>query len=165
MRLEAGDARFYPDVFVACGDGIVPDPDTKGVAGATVILEVLSPATERYDRGRKWLANRRLPELRHFALVAQDQRRIEAYHREGAGWRYELELDAEECAAAVAVLVGMAASPGTEQSASRSPACRSTRPAAPARPSSSAAGRWRSSGCSGSRRSSAGRSAGSCTAG
>ncbi|MET7247434.1 Uma2 family endonuclease [Methylobacterium sp. EM32] len=90
MRLEAGTARFYPDVFVACGDGVVPDPDTKGVAGAAVILEVLSPSTERYDRGRKWLAYQRLPELRHFVLVAQDQRRIEAYHREGAGWRYEL---------------------------------------------------------------------------
>ncbi|SFV14247.1 Endonuclease, Uma2 family (restriction endonuclease fold) [Methylobacterium sp. 174MFSha1.1] len=182
MRLEAGTARFYPDVFVACGDGVVADPDTKGVAGATVILEVLSPSTERYDRGRKWLAYQGLPDLRHFVLVAQDQRRIEAYHREGAGWRYELlqapdavlrldaiavalrldeiyavvptlaveseprppsavfapaqvariaglkglavspgieallaKLDAEECAAAVAVLVGMAACAGTEQ--------------------------------------------------
>ncbi|MGX7704446.1 Uma2 family endonuclease [Methylobacterium sp. Gmos1] len=90
MRLEAGTARFYPDVFVSCGDGIAPDPDTKGVAGASVILEVLSPSTERYDRGRKWLVYQGLPDLRHFVLVAQDQRRIEAYHREGAGWRYEL---------------------------------------------------------------------------
>jgi Uma2 family endonuclease len=90
MRLEAGTARFYPDVFVSCDDGVVPDPDTKGVTGATVILEVLSASTERYDRGRKWLAYQGMPELRHFVLVAQDQRRIEAYHREGTGWRYEL---------------------------------------------------------------------------
>ncbi len=55
-----------------------------------MILEVLSPSTERYDRGRKWLAYQALPDLRHFVLVAQDQRRIEAYHREDAGWRYEL---------------------------------------------------------------------------
>ena len=90
MRLEAGTARFYPDVFVACGGSVVPDPDVKGVASATVILEVLSPSTERYDRGRKWLAYQALPDLRHFVLVAQDQRRIEAFHREGGGWRYEL---------------------------------------------------------------------------
>ncbi|UHC18344.1 Uma2 family endonuclease [Methylobacterium currus] len=90
MRLEAGAARFYPDVFVSCGGRVVPDPDMKGVASATVILEVLSPSTERYDRGRKWLAYQSLPDLRHFVLVAQDQRRIEAFHREGTGWRYEL---------------------------------------------------------------------------
>lgn len=90
MRLEAGTARFYPDVFVSCRGDIAPDPDTRSVASATVIIEVLSPSTEAYDRGRKWLAYQALPDLRHFVLVAQDQRRIEAYHREGAGWRYEL---------------------------------------------------------------------------
>lgn len=90
MRLDAGTARFYPDVFVSCRGDLAPDPETRGVTSATVILEVLSPSTERYDRGRKWLAYQTLPDLRHFVLVAQDQRRIEAYHREGAGWRYEL---------------------------------------------------------------------------
>lgn len=90
MRLDAGTARFYPDVFVSCRGNLAPDPETRGVTSATVILEVLSPSTERYDRGRKWLAYQALPDLRHFVLVAQDQRRIEAYHREDAGWRYEL---------------------------------------------------------------------------
>lgn len=90
MRLEAGTARFYPDVFVACGAGIAPDAETRGVPGATVILEVLSPSTERYDRGRKWLRYQNLLDLRHFALVAQDQCRIEAFHRQSAGWHYEL---------------------------------------------------------------------------
>lgn len=89
MRLEAASARFYPDVFVSCG-GVAPDPEVRGITSATVILEVLSPSTERYDRGRKWLAYQALPGLEHFVLVAQDQRRIEAFHRDGAGWRYEL---------------------------------------------------------------------------
>lgn len=89
-RLQAGTARFYPDVFVTRGDTVEPDPETKSLHSATVILEVLSPSTERYDRGRKWLKYQALPDLRHFVLVAQDQRRVEAFHRQGAGWQYEL---------------------------------------------------------------------------
>ena len=89
-RLAAGSARFYPDVFVACGEGVAPDPERRDVPGATVIVEVLSPSTERYDRGRKWLKYQSLPDLRHFALVAQDQCRIEAFHRQATGWHYEL---------------------------------------------------------------------------
>lgn len=92
MRLEAGTARFYPDVFVACGEGVAPDSETRDVRGATVLIEVLSPSTERYDRGRKWLKYQALADLRHFALVAQDQCRIEAFHRQAAGWHYELLL-------------------------------------------------------------------------
>lgn len=90
MRLRAGTARFYPDIFVACGAEVGPDPDTRDVSSAVVIVEVLSPSTERYDRGSKWLKYQALPDLRHFVLVAQDQRRIEAFHRQGAGWHYEL---------------------------------------------------------------------------
>ncbi|GJD70648.1 Uma2 family endonuclease [Methylobacterium gnaphalii] len=90
MRLQAGTARFYPDVSVACGDTVEPDPETKSVNSATVILEVLSPSAERCDRGRKWLKYKALPDLRHFVLVAQDQRRVEVFHRQGSGWHYQL---------------------------------------------------------------------------
>ena len=90
MRLQAGTARFYPDVFVACGDAVEPDPETKSIASATVIIEVLSPSTEQYDRTSKWRQYQGLSDLRHFVLVAQDQRRVEAFHRQGARWHYEL---------------------------------------------------------------------------
>jgi Uma2 family endonuclease len=90
MRLDAGTARFYPDVFVACGPGLGTDPDTHAIPTATVIVEVLSPPTESYDRGTKWLKYQGLPDLQHYVLAAQDQRRVEAFHREGAAWRYEL---------------------------------------------------------------------------
>lgn len=96
MRLQAGTARFYPDVFVSCGESKEADAETKSIRSATVILEVLSPSTEQYDRGRKWLKYQALPELMHFALVAQDQRRVEAFHRDGAGWRYELLQQPED---------------------------------------------------------------------
>ncbi|URD39756.1 Uma2 family endonuclease [Methylobacterium tardum] len=90
MRLQAGTARVYPDVFVACGDTVEPDPETNSVRSATVIVEVLPPATERYDRGGKWLEYQTLHDLMHFVHVAQDQRRVGFFHRQGDGWHYEL---------------------------------------------------------------------------
>ncbi|MFC6737874.1 Uma2 family endonuclease [Methylobacterium tardum] len=49
-----------------------------------------APATERYDRGGKWLEYQTLHDLMHFVHVAQDQRRVGFFHRQGDGWHYEL---------------------------------------------------------------------------
>ena len=51
-----------------------------------VIVEVLSAATEAYDRGEKFAHYRRLESLQEYLLVAQDKVRIEHYVRQGAQW-------------------------------------------------------------------------------
>jgi Uma2 family endonuclease len=52
-----------------------------------LILEVLSPSTEAYDRGRKFEHYRRIPSLAEYLLVAQDTHRIEQYTRQdGERW-------------------------------------------------------------------------------
>lgn len=77
------DSRFdlYPDVVVDCG------PIAGYEASEPVLVaEVLSLSTEKDDRGRKWAAYRRLPSLRHYLLIAQDQLEVELYTRTEAGW-------------------------------------------------------------------------------
>jgi Uma2 family endonuclease len=44
-----------------------------------VIAEVLSPGTQRHDRGDKRLAYSRLPTLKHYVLIAQDRMQVELY--------------------------------------------------------------------------------------
>jgi Uma2 family endonuclease len=46
---------------------------------------VLSESTEAYDRGGKFAHYRRLPSLRDYVLVSQQERRIEIFHREDGG--------------------------------------------------------------------------------
>jgi Uma2 family endonuclease len=70
------------------------DPQERFVRTPVVIVEVLSPSTERQARGAKWLAYQSLPSLRHYLLVAQDRAQVEVYSRgEGAGWVYEVVRD------------------------------------------------------------------------
>ena len=56
------------------------DPET--VRNPKVIIEVLSPSTENYDRGRKFQAYRRIPELEEYILVAQEGVCVEHFVRQ-----------------------------------------------------------------------------------
>src|SRR5580658_5663445 len=54
----------YPDVFVMCRPFQVLDGRKDTMVDANVIVEVLSPSTENYDRGKKFLFYRALPSFR-----------------------------------------------------------------------------------------------------
>ncbi|WP_295400086.1 Uma2 family endonuclease [uncultured Thiocystis sp.] len=77
---------IYPDVFVTC------DPADAGERHAkrapTVIVEVLSDATEAYDRGLKFARYRKLPSLRDYVLIDSRRRVIELYCRQEDGWLF-----------------------------------------------------------------------------
>lgn len=52
----------------------------------TVIIEVLSPAMEAFDRGEKWERDQTwLPELTDYLLVSQTKPRIDHFHRRAGG--------------------------------------------------------------------------------
>lgn len=74
----------YPDVVVVCGKPLLADERQDILLNPTVIVEVLSPSTEYYDRGVKFQFYRALESLKDYILVAQDQIRIEHYTRREA---------------------------------------------------------------------------------
>src|SRR5271165_4915242 len=76
----------YPDVSVVCGDALFLDDEKDTLLNPTVIVEVLSPTTEMYDRGKKSGHYRRLASLREYVLVAQDEVHVERYLRQGDDW-------------------------------------------------------------------------------
>lgn len=82
---ETGDYT-YPDVIVACGDVQFEDAELDTLLTPTVIVEVLSPSTEGYDRGAKFISYRQLPTLHEYVLVAQDRPSVEHYARQGEQW-------------------------------------------------------------------------------
>ena len=71
----------YPDVLVACPPMEWEDDEFDTLLNPTVIVEVLSPSTKRYDRGDKWAHYQRLNSLRDYILVSQDECRVEHYTR------------------------------------------------------------------------------------
>jgi len=90
MRLciEAHQHYVYPDVLVVClEEAYIADDMVKD---ATVIIEVLSPSTESYDRGRKFLHYQSLTSFREYVLITQNVMQAEVFRRgEKHKWEYE----------------------------------------------------------------------------
>ena len=82
MRIKTADRYTYADVSVVCGAPEFEDPQQDTLLNPTVLIEVLSPSTEAYDRGEKFASYRTLHSLTDYVLVAQDQVRVEHFHRQ-----------------------------------------------------------------------------------
>ena len=72
----------YPDVVIVCGERRMHDKARDVILNPTVVIEVLSPATEKFDRGEKFRRYREnLPTLTDYVLVAQDYPSIDHFRR------------------------------------------------------------------------------------
>src|SRR5262249_3462500 len=73
MRVLASAAGLltYPDVTVSC-DPQFTDDEVDTLISPTLIIEVLSPSTESYDRGGKFASYRTIPPFVEYLLLAQD---------------------------------------------------------------------------------------------
>lgn len=76
----------YPDVLVVCGKLVFHDRFKDVILNPKVIIEVLSPSTEAYDRGEKFTSYRQLESLTDYLLISQDKVLIEHYVRHGKFW-------------------------------------------------------------------------------
>lgn len=76
----------YPDAMVGCGAWVAHEGDPGSVTNPRVIFEVVSPATEAYDRGAKFWHYRRIPSLTDYVVVMQDRGGVERYSRDVAGY-------------------------------------------------------------------------------
>ena len=86
VRVESTNRATYADVTVVCGPVETASDDAQAIANPVVIVEVLSPTTERSDRGEKLAHYRRLDSLREYVLVSQEEPRVEVFRRTDAGW-------------------------------------------------------------------------------
>ncbi|MDQ3712456.1 MAG: Uma2 family endonuclease [Acidobacteriota bacterium] len=97
----------YPDLAVVCGQPTFYDKKSDVITNPTVIFEVLSPSTENYDRGEKFLRyTNQIETLRDYLLISQDKPLIEHYSRqENGGWEKKqiegieasVKIDSIEC--------------------------------------------------------------------
>lgn len=73
----------YPDASVTCDDR--DKTTTQYITYPCLIVEVLSPSTEAYDRGGKFRLYRNNPVLQDYLLVSSDSIEMDLYHKNEAG--------------------------------------------------------------------------------
>ena len=78
------EAYVYADVSAACGP-VMADEHDDILTNPVAIFEVISPSTEKYDRGLKIQLYRTIDSLKEYILVNQEQARIERYTRQPDG--------------------------------------------------------------------------------
>jgi Uma2 family endonuclease len=76
VRVNATGLYTYPDVAVACDPQFL-DEQQSTLLNPTLIVEVLSPSTEAYDRGLKFKHYRTIESLREYLLVSSESTDVE----------------------------------------------------------------------------------------
>ncbi|PDW00205.1 Uma2 family endonuclease [Candidatus Chloroploca asiatica] len=73
----------YPDFTIVCGQAQFVHPEKRDtLLNPTVIIEILSPSTESYDRGEKFQHYRTIETLQEYILVSQRTYHIERFIRQ-----------------------------------------------------------------------------------
>jgi len=86
VRTGIGGLYAYPDLMIVCGEAVFHDEHGDVLLNPTVVFVVLSPSTEKYDRGEKFRRYRtQIESLQDYVMVSQDQPRIEHHHRQTDG--------------------------------------------------------------------------------
>lgn len=107
---QTGDYH-YPDISVVCGEAEIKHDKRDILVNPTLIIKVLSPSTEAYDRGKKFQNYQTLGSLQEYVLIAQDEARTERYLRQSddqwlyskaAGLEATIELSSIGCALTLA---------------------------------------------------------------
>ena len=86
VRIRAADVSAYPDASVVCGHLETDPDDPDAIVNPKVVIEILSPSTEEYDRGEKLEAYKLLVSLQEVVFVAHSEQRIDIVRREGGRW-------------------------------------------------------------------------------
>lgn len=86
VTVNATGLYTYPDVLVVCDEPRFEDASVDTLLNPTLLVEVLSPSTEAYDRGEKFSHYRHIESLQEYVLVSQNCMRVEHYLRQGEKW-------------------------------------------------------------------------------
>jgi Uma2 family endonuclease len=86
IHIPATGLYTYPDISALCDAPRFEDDHLDVLLNPSIIIEVLSPSTEAYDRGAKFDHYRSIESLQTYVLIAQDRAHIEQFRRQDSGW-------------------------------------------------------------------------------
>jgi Uma2 family endonuclease len=80
MNIPENTLFTYPDISIYCDGLIHSDVDEDTSILPTVIIEILSPSTKIYDRGKKFNLYKDIPSLKEYIMIDSESVLVEAYH-------------------------------------------------------------------------------------
>jgi Uma2 family endonuclease len=83
LRVESANRFFYPDIVVTCDPRDRETPLFKRFP--CLIVEVLSPSTEAFDRGDKFVDYQLLETLQEYVLISTTRQRVDRFQRNAEG--------------------------------------------------------------------------------
>jgi Uma2 family endonuclease len=92
-QIASVSGYVYPDLMAVCGEPVVLDTKPPTITNPSLVIEVLSDTTERYDRGEKFEAYRAIESLSEYVLVDSRRVSVEKYARRGDFWVLSAEAD------------------------------------------------------------------------
>ncbi len=99
VKIGASGSYVYPDITISCGEQQFDSTGSATLLNPTVIIEVLSPSTEAFDRGDKFAHYRLIPSLQEYVLISQHRVCVELFSRDIARgetvWSYSALEDLE----------------------------------------------------------------------
>jgi len=106
IRIPGEPNYLYSDAVAVDGRAETEDEHDDSLLNPAIVVEVLWPSTEGYDRGRKWQLYREIPSLNHLVLVSTSRPHVEWYtrfderrwlFREAEGLNAVIELERPRC--------------------------------------------------------------------
>ena len=86
VRTSSTGSYFYPDAVVVCDKPRFEDNVFDTLLNPILVVEVLSPSTEVYDKGEKFAHYQELASLREYLLVSQDRIHVEHFRLIETQW-------------------------------------------------------------------------------
>jgi Uma2 family endonuclease len=84
MRVQVAESGLYtfPDYVIVCSVPQFKDGGMDTLLNPSLIIEVLSPSTEAYDRGNKFVLYRSILSLREYVLIASERVLVDRFTRQ-----------------------------------------------------------------------------------
>ena len=90
VRVQVAERKYYcPDVTVSCNPEDWEQGTNDIVRTPRLIVEVLSPSTESFDRGKKFRVYQACSSIEEYVLISTAHQMIEIYRRQGKLWAYQ----------------------------------------------------------------------------
>jgi len=86
VRVSSTGLYTYPDALVVCGEPVFLDRREDTLLNPALIVEVLSPSTEAYDRGRKFEHYQKIDSLRYYLLISSDRVHADLFTLQDGRW-------------------------------------------------------------------------------
>lgn len=97
IQVKKNGFYTYPDVAIVCGEVKFASKRDDTITNPLIVVEVLSPSTESYDRGKKFELYKGLESFQDYLLIDQNRVYIEYHHKLGPNkWLTQTYEDLDE---------------------------------------------------------------------